>query len=220
MSLSAHLVESHYHKQALEDHQSLVPPNKPKPFTPQYVIRSPAPKFEPPPSELYSVQGHGSSKGAQSRGVTGVRRIDPIDQKPPVTQGAIKVNPQNPHAFAKVSTGPPVASWEMNTSIGPQSADVFPFSLAAPPVQAAGAPSGGIMGISEYTALQISTLQNRLAKKLGPEYITRRPGPGGGVQLRSVEYQVPPLSDISSHFMSICYRHSYIEGWKGELTCS
>lgn len=34
--------------------------------------------------------------------------------------------------------------------------------------------------ISEYTAQQIATLQSRLEKKLGPEYISSRPGPSGG----------------------------------------
>jgi DNA repair and recombination protein RAD52 len=33
--------------------------------------------------------------------------------------------------------------------------------------------------ISEYTALQIATLQSRLDKFLGPEYIAHRPGAGG-----------------------------------------
>lgn len=33
--------------------------------------------------------------------------------------------------------------------------------------------------ISEYTAQEIATLQSRLEKKLGPEYISTRPGPGG-----------------------------------------
>lgn len=40
------------------------------------------------------------------------------------------------------------------------------------------------MLMSEYTAGQIATLQSRLSKKLGPEYITKRPGPGGGPKLR------------------------------------
>lgn len=46
--------------------------------------------------------------------------------------------------------------------------------------------------MTEYSAGQIATLQNRLAKKLGPEYITQRTGPGGAGKL------------------------SYVEGWKGE----
>ncbi|KAJ9120757.1 hypothetical protein QFC22_002688 [Naganishia vaughanmartiniae] len=43
------------------------------------------------------------------------------------------------------------------------------------------------MLMSEYTAGQIATLQSRLSKKLGPEYITKRPGPGGGPKLSYVE---------------------------------
>ena len=34
--------------------------------------------------------------------------------------------------------------------------------------------------INEYTAAQIATLQSRLDKQLGPEYISTRPGAGGG----------------------------------------
>ncbi|KAG9245044.1 hypothetical protein BJ878DRAFT_459091 [Calycina marina] len=34
--------------------------------------------------------------------------------------------------------------------------------------------------ISEYTAQEIATLQSRLEKQLGPEYISARSGPGGG----------------------------------------
>ncbi|KAF2149508.1 recombination protein Rad52, partial [Myriangium duriaei CBS 260.36] len=34
--------------------------------------------------------------------------------------------------------------------------------------------------LSEYTATQIATLQSRLDKQLGPEYISTRPGAGGG----------------------------------------
>ena len=34
--------------------------------------------------------------------------------------------------------------------------------------------------ISEYTAQEIATLQCRLNKQLGPEYISARAGPGGG----------------------------------------
>lgn len=34
--------------------------------------------------------------------------------------------------------------------------------------------------INEYTAQEIATLQSRLDKQLGPEYISTRPGNGGG----------------------------------------
>ena len=34
--------------------------------------------------------------------------------------------------------------------------------------------------ISEYTAQDIATLQSRLERQLGPEYISTRPGAGGG----------------------------------------
>ena len=41
--------------------------------------------------------------------------------------------------------------------------------------------------ISEETAKQIATLQARLNKKLGPEYLSQRPGPGGGLKLTYAE---------------------------------
>ena len=34
--------------------------------------------------------------------------------------------------------------------------------------------------VSEYTAQEIATLSSRLEKQLGPEYISSRPGAGGG----------------------------------------
>ena len=34
--------------------------------------------------------------------------------------------------------------------------------------------------VSEYTAQEIATLSRRLEKQLGPEYISSRPGAGGG----------------------------------------
>jgi len=41
--------------------------------------------------------------------------------------------------------------------------------------------------ISEETARKIATLQVKLNQKLGPEYISQRPGPGGGPKLTYVE---------------------------------
>ncbi|KZT62440.1 Rad52/22 double-strand break repair protein [Calocera cornea HHB12733] len=43
------------------------------------------------------------------------------------------------------------------------------------------------MEISQYSAEQIATLQAKLEKKLGPEYISTRPGPGGGPKLTYAE---------------------------------
>jgi recombination DNA repair RAD52 pathway protein len=34
--------------------------------------------------------------------------------------------------------------------------------------------------VSEFTAQEIATLQSRLNKQLGPEYVSTRPGAGGG----------------------------------------
>jgi DNA repair and recombination protein RAD52 len=43
------------------------------------------------------------------------------------------------------------------------------------------------MDISDDTAIKIATLQAKLNKKLGPEYISQRPGPGGGPKLTYAE---------------------------------
>src|SRR6266446_4472419 len=41
--------------------------------------------------------------------------------------------------------------------------------------------------ISEDTAKKIASLQAKLNQKLGPEFISQRPGPGGGPKLTYVE---------------------------------
>lgn len=42
-------------------------------------------------------------------------------------------------------------------------------------------------GPSEETAIKIATLQAKLNQKLGPEFISQRPGPGGGQKLTYAE---------------------------------
>lgn len=49
------------------------------------------------------------------------------------------------------------------------------------------------MDLSEETAKRIATLQAKLNKKLGPEYISQRPGPGGGPKLTYAEGTIVPL---------------------------
>ncbi|WWC85234.1 uncharacterized protein L201_000095 [Kwoniella dendrophila CBS 6074] len=51
-------------------------------------------------------------------------------------------------------------------------------------------PPGSTQGTSSWSEERIQMLQARLRRKLGPEYVTQRPGPGGSAKL------------------------SYIEGWK------
>lgn len=41
--------------------------------------------------------------------------------------------------------------------------------------------------LSEATAIKIASLQSKLNQKLGPEYISQRPGPGGGPKLTYAE---------------------------------
>lgn len=40
---------------------------------------------------------------------------------------------------------------------------------------------------SEETAMKIASLQSKLGRKLGPEYISQRPGPAGGPKLTYIE---------------------------------
>ena len=44
-----------------------------------------------------------------------------------------------------------------------------------------------LMDLTEETARKIAALQAKLNKKLGPEYISQRPGPGGGPKLTYAE---------------------------------
>lgn len=51
-----------------------------------------------------------------------------------------------------------------------------------------GTPSASMMSdISDDTAMRIASLQAKLDKKLGPEYISQRPGPGGAGKLTYAE---------------------------------
>jgi DNA repair and recombination protein RAD52 len=47
--------------------------------------------------------------------------------------------------------------------------------------------SASFMDMSNATALKIAELQAKLDRKLGPEYISQRPGPGGGQKLTYAE---------------------------------
>lgn len=44
-----------------------------------------------------------------------------------------------------------------------------------------------LMSMSEETGVKIQRLQEKLNKKLGPEFISQRPGPGGGQKLTYAE---------------------------------
>lgn len=47
--------------------------------------------------------------------------------------------------------------------------------------------SASYMDLSTSTAQKIASLQAKLDRRLGPEYISQRPGPGGGPKLTYVE---------------------------------
>lgn len=59
------------------------------------------------------------------------------------------------------------------------------FNHSVPPSMSAMDPI--FMDLSTETAKMIATLQAKLNKKLGPEYISQRPGPGGGPKLTYAE---------------------------------
>lgn len=74
-------------------------------------------------------------------------------------------------------------------------------SLALPPYQGDYFPAGhgGVStnaeleekdpetGLSLWTATRLATLQSKLQQRLGPEYLSQRPGPGGGPKLTYLE---------------------------------
>jgi hypothetical protein len=166
MSLSNHLLQSFEHQRALHKHNLDNPDTaqRRQPFTPQYIITEPQPKpvYDPPASEAYSTV-HGKPTRGWSGSSHTIPKVEPEDQVPPITQKPPQnmASSTNPFAATPLTA---VSSWDMGGSEPPSTAVH--------------------MGLSEYTAGQISTLQSRLAKKLGPEYINNRPGPGGGPQLR------------------------------------
>ncbi|RXK39941.1 hypothetical protein M231_02736 [Tremella mesenterica] len=62
------------------------------------------------------------------------------------------------------------------------------FGTAYASGSAFGQPSQGFGAkFTQWSEEKVATLQARLAKKLGPEYITQRPGPAGGPKLSYVE---------------------------------
>lgn len=55
------------------------------------------------------------------------------------------------------------------------------------PAQSSFSEDSTLLDISDETEKRIATLQAKLNKKLGPEYISQRPGPGGGPKLTYAE---------------------------------
>ena len=199
MALSTHLVNSFEHQHALDAHRRSYPvPNQVKrePFTPQYIITrdSPAePEYKPEVSELYN-QSHGRPLMSTTRAnpnptlsTTSTARMDghahTQDRKPPITQ---RRPPPPSHAFA-IPPPSPLSTWEHQAPADPdftQGQPTYSHASATGQSQGQGQQEGQFVRMSEYTAGQIATLQSRLQKQLGPEYIMNRPGPGGGPALR------------------------------------
>ena len=61
--------------------------------------------------------------------------------------------------------------------------------------QASFCPDASFAEMSEDSARRIAALQAKLDKKLGPEYISQRPGPGGGPKLTYAEGELPARCD-------------------------
>lgn len=55
------------------------------------------------------------------------------------------------------------------------------------PSQPTGAGEASFMDLSQASALKIAELQAKLDRKLGPEYVSQRPGPGGNTKLTYAE---------------------------------
>ena len=70
-----------------------------------------------------------------------------------------------------------------------------PFAPSAPhdafPVGAGGSALTGDIdpdtGLPMWSATRLATLQCKLNQRLGPEYLSQRPGPGGGPKLKYIE---------------------------------
>ncbi|KAI5118012.1 hypothetical protein M0805_003449 [Coniferiporia weirii] len=84
------------------------------------------------------------------------------------------------HASQLATNGPMSFAPQMHGSFPSQPAflDQSMASMNAAP---------SYMDMSEATARKVATLQAKLDKKLGPEYISQRPGPGGGPKLTYAE---------------------------------
>jgi hypothetical protein len=197
MALSTHLLHSFEHQQALSTHRQLYPTQNPsvkrEPFTPQYIITEPpppAPQYNPHPSAAYN-GSHGKPLPDQS-----TTRMDPSavqgDRKPPITQRAPKAAS---HAFAMPPPSP-LNTWEHHAPADPTPSTSFygggggfgqtqnQYHTQTQYPQTQQGENTQFMQMSAYTAGQIATLQSRLQKQLGPEYIMERKGPSGGPTLR------------------------------------
>lgn len=202
MSLSGRLLEALDHKQQVAAYTAQYPNARP------IVNKAMA---VPPPTPLRSVE-NGVSGGTSARqaAIQGAQNQTPHLQSSrgsvPQQTGQNGRPAQEPFKQQYIISGPPQFTGISSEAYGQHHGMVNPY-MPSPETQPAFNPymtqvapaanasyrsngfgnGGGFtapMLMSEYTAGQIATLQSRLAKKLGPEYITKRPGPGGGPKLR------------------------------------
>ena len=59
--------------------------------------------------------------------------------------------------------------------------------------------------MSDESARKIATMQAKLDKKLGPEYISQRPGPGGGPKLTYAEGEFVILHTLPHLMCGLLY---------------
>ncbi|WRT66896.1 uncharacterized protein IL334_003860 [Kwoniella shivajii] len=109
------------------------------------------------------------------------------DRKLPLPEGIQSPFRRPPHLALPRSSTPQARSGQRDNNFGMMDPDASWMSNHGQ--QSFMGPSS-TQGTSSWSEERIQMLQARLARKLGPEYVTQRPGPGGGPKL------------------------SYIEGWK------
>lgn len=98
---------------------------------------------------------------------------EPLDSTHLTTSGAMAYNASMHGSFAAVPA--------FNTQHQQPYPSYNAHALSLPP------PPANYMELSEQTAIQIASLQAKLNRKLGPEFISQRPGPGGGPKLTYAE---------------------------------
>lgn len=206
-TLSGHLLEALDHKQQVQAYAQQFPNARTLPS-----MHIPTTAKAPPPTPLRSVDNASGGVSARQAAIQNAQNQDTL-QNPSLRARAPQQPEQKPAQLPFKPTyiiqGPPEPSFcnlptpEYGSHHGmvnpylPPSADgqerLNPYMTQMAPAANASYKSNGFgngggfsapMLMTEYTAGQLATLQSRLAKKLGPEYITKRPGPGGGAKLR------------------------------------
>ena len=126
------------------------------------------------------------------------QRIEAYERKPVIHPYTPQHSSRSPH--------PPFRTPQQNDTASGQ---VDPNDTAWTSQQGFPSSSALFPRFSQWSEEKVATLQARLSRKLGPEYVTQRPGPSGGPKLRLVVQWTASRLKV----------RSYIEGWKGQCTC-